>query len=90
MKKPRPLMKQMKARECRILIVRSDSIRDDGTKCVQTIATALDNQKAKPNLVNLFIIQSFSYYFLSHPYPNNFTESKNRFFIKKWCSTTKK
>lgn len=56
MKRPKPLMKQMKASECRILRVRSDSMKDGDTKCVQSIVTALANQKPIPNLVNLFII----------------------------------
>jgi|GEM_PF-6500918 len=58
-------MKKIKARECRILIVKSDSIKDDDTKCVQNIATALDNQKPIPNLVNRFIIRSIRYYSIS-------------------------
>ncbi len=69
MKSPRPLIKQMKARECRILRVRSDSMKDDDTKCVQNIDTPLANQKPIPNLVNLFIIRSILHYVLNRSIP---------------------
>ena len=66
MKRPMPFMKQIKAMECRILIVKSDSIKVDDAKCVQNIDTPLANQKPIPNLVNLFIIPSNPYHVLNH------------------------
>ena len=66
MNKPKPFMKQMKAMECRIFIVKSDSIKADDAKCVQNMDTPLANQKPIPNLVNRFIIPSNPYHVLNH------------------------
>lgn len=66
MKRPIPLIKQMKVIECRILRVRSDSMKDGDTKCPQSIAIAPANQKPIPNLVNLFIIRSNPRHVLNH------------------------
>ena len=75
MKRPTPLIKQMKVTECRILRTSSDPAKEGCTKCAQSVITMPANQKPIPNLTNLFITRSLSYCFLSH-------SSKQPFAIK--------